>query len=98
MQFKKNVLACNGYPINFFESCLSKFLTKKHTACNSEVVYGPDRKCVVLCLPYTGDICVKIRRQLLRLVESVAPWIQLKVVFKPVLKLSVLARLKSPVI
>ena len=96
MLFLKNVLVSNGYPSTFFESCLNKFLTRMHTF-TSDVVFGPEKKCVVLCLPYTGDMSNKIKRQLTRLVESVAPWIQLKVVFKPVLKLSVLSRLKSPI-
>ena len=96
MLFLKKVLSSNGYPITFFDSCLNKFLMKMHETCNSDVVFGPEKKCVVLSLPYTGDVCNKMRRQLTRLVESVAPWVKLRIVFKPVLKLSVLSKLKYP--
>ena len=68
MQFLKNILTCNGYPSTFFDACLNNFLNRKHTLCTSEPVFGPDRKLVILCLPYTGVVCDKLRRQLTRLV------------------------------
>ena len=96
MLFLKKVLAGNGYPLTFFDRCLDKFLMNKYK-CNSCPVNGPEKKCVVLCLPYIGDECEKVKRQLTRLLSSVVPWIQLKVIFNPVLKLSVLSKLKSPI-
>ena len=60
------------------------------------VAFGPERKKVMLCLPYTGVACDRIRRQLTRIVSAVAPSIHLLVIFKPLFKLSVLSRLKCP--
>ena len=97
MLFLKNVLACNGYPTSFFDACLNRFLMKKHSSCSSETLYGPDKKLVILCLPYAGLICDKIKRQLTRLVSSAAPWIKLQVVFKASVKLSILTKVKSQI-
>ena len=47
-------------------------------------------------LPYCGLNSVKIKRQLLRMLACVAPWIKLVVVFKPAKTLKTLCRLKSP--
>ena len=30
---------------------------KMHDTCSTDVVFGPEKKCVVLSLPYTGDVC-----------------------------------------
>ena len=97
MLFLKNVLACNGYPITFFDSCLNTFVNRKHTVSNSETVFGPEKKLVMLCLPYTGIDCEKLKRQLTRMLSVVAPWIKLQVVYKAALKLSTLSRLKDQI-
>ena len=47
-----------------------------------------------MCFPFIGDQSVNLNRQLQRLVKSIAPWIKLSVVFRPVFKLSVLSKLK----
>ena len=59
-------------------------------------VFGPEKKTAFLCLPYCGTNSIKVKRQLLRLLSAVAPWIQPRIVFKPVLKLSTLCKLKCP--
>ena len=97
MLFLKNVLACNGYPTLFFDACLSKFLMRRYTPSTSETLYGPEKKPVFLCLPYVGVTSEKFKRQLTRLVSSVAPWIKLQVVFKAAMKLSALSKLKSQI-
>ena len=58
-------------------------------------MFGPDRKRIFLCLPFTGINSDKLKRQLERLSSAVAPWVKLFVVFKPVFKLSCLCKLKS---
>ena len=56
---------------------------------------GPEKKCVIMCLPYLGISSTKINRQLKRIISAVCPWINLRLIFKPVRKLSALSRLKS---
>ena len=48
-----------------------------------------------MCLPYLGINSIKVERQLKRITNAVCPWISLCVIFKPVLKLSTLSKLKS---
>ena len=61
------------------------------------VPIGPEKKKVYLFLPYCGFSSTKLQRQLKRMYSVVFPWIQLIVVFKPVRKLSLLSKLKSPI-
>ena len=94
VRFIKDTLAANGYPNNFVESVVNKYLTRKYT---SELpVYGPEKKRVILCLPYCGLNSVKISRQIKRCVNSVCPWLNVQVVFKAAFRLSRLSKLKSP--
>ena len=95
IMFLRNVLQCNGYPVNFINSCINHFLNKSYNEVNQEPVFGPDRKQIFLCLPFTGINSDKLRRQLERLSSAVAPWVKLFVAFKPALKLSCLCNLKS---
>ena len=60
----------------------NRFLTKVY-AVNTELpLYGPRQKEVFVTLPYCGMNSVKIKRQLHRLIAKVAPWIELKALFK----------------
>ena len=61
------------------------------------VQFGPQKKKVFLFLPYCGVSSVKLQRQLKRMYSVVFPWISLIIVFKPVCKLSLLSKLKSPI-
>ena len=47
-------------------------------------------------LPFCGGSSLKLKRQLIRMFSSVAPWVTLRIVFKPALQLSRLCKLKSP--
>ena len=58
-------------------------------------MYGPERKQVFLCLPFTGINSDKLKRQLERLSSAIAPWVKLFVVFRPEVKLACLCNLKS---
>ena len=95
MEFLRGVLAANGYPLNFVESCIKRFLDKQYNNKDSEPVYGPEKKLVVLSLPYIGLNSFKVNRQLKRMTSAVTPWINLRVVFKPTFRLSRLSKLKS---
>ena len=84
----------NGYPSNFLDSVIQQFLNKQYT--HTLPTYGPERKPVFLCLPYTGEVAAKkFARQIRRLLSKVAPWIDLKLVFRSARKLFCLTKIKS---
>ena len=93
------MLAANGYPINFVESIVQRFLQKKYSSKAQETspIFGPEKKAVILCLPFVGDQGIKLKRQLQRLVCAVTPWIKLTVIFRPVFKLETLSKLKCQI-
>ena len=86
----------HGYPSNFVDSCVHKFLSKvmelSDVTCT---VFGPEKKKVYLTLPYAGQISLKLQRQLGRMCQAVFPCVELTVIFKPAYKLSKLCKLKS---
>ena len=94
LSFLKKVLQCNGYPSTFIDSCVNRFLSRLYCAQPKEDSYGPEKKPAFLCLPFCGPNSIKVKRQIVRLISSVAPWVQPRIVFKPVLKLSALCKLK----
>ena len=94
LQFMKFILKANGYPGNFLESCIHKALTKFHTPPGLPA-FGPERKEVHISLPYCGQMSDRIKRQLNRMMATVAPWIKLRVVFKSIRTLRSLSKLKS---
>ena len=96
LDFIRKTLNANGYPTNFIESCVHRFLSSKFSE-NSLPVVGPEKKSVYLCLPFCGDSSLKLKRQLVRIYRAVAPWISITVVFQPINKLASLSRLKEPV-
>ena len=94
--FIRNVLFCNGYPLSFINGCIKKSLLKQYKGNDKQITYGPEKKKIVLCLPYIGAPCEKLSRQLIRMCSKVAPCVKLLVIFKPLSKLSVLSKLKCP--
>ena len=99
VEFIRSILAANGYPINFINSCVKKYLDRLYVKKSQEVlpVFGPQKKPVIISLPFLGDQSQKLKRQLLRLIKAVAPWIKLTVVFTPVFKLACLSKLKCQI-
>ena len=94
LEFLKKTLLANGYPTNFVESIISKFLHKQYS--EDLPTFGPNRKPVFFCLPFAGEeFTTKFARQLRRLLARVAPWIDLKIIFRPAKKLSCLTKVKS---
>ena len=57
--------------------------------------YGPEKKLVLLTLPYCGINSLKLKRQLLRIYSSLFPCINLRIIFRPVCKLGCLSKLKA---
>ena len=57
---------------------------------------GSEKKKVFLCLPYAGEeVAKKLAKQIGRMINKVAPWMDVKLVFRSAQKLSVLTRVKS---
>ena len=94
VQHLKSLLLANGYPLNFLESCISKYINSRYTPA-SNPVYGPDKKTVTVSLPFCGINSYRLRRQLSRMYSTVLPWLSLRIVFRPTNKLGKLCKLKS---
>ena len=58
-------------------------------------MFGPEKKQITICLPFCGLNSLKLRRQLKRMVSAVIPWANLRVIFKPTVKLGCLSKLKD---
>ena len=62
----------NGYPANFIDSIVHRFLSKQFS--NTDVIqpYGPHKRRVYLCLPYVGELATnKFARQIRRLIAKI---------------------------
>ena len=95
MEYLKSILAANGYPGNFVDSVIGRFLDKQYSP-PSPPVFGPEKKTVLLCLPFSGEqAACKITRQLQRLLAKIAPFAKLRIIFTASQKLSCLSKLKS---
>ena len=95
LDYIRSLLRANGYPLNFIESNIHKFLNKCYSPPGLPL-YGPEKKEVFVTLPFCGLNSDKIKRQLHRMMATIAPWIKLTVIFKPAKTLKTLCRLKSP--
>ena len=85
----------NGYPCNFVDSVVRKFLDLQFQPSSSPVL-GPEKKTVLLSLPFTGEAAAqKLKRQLNRLLAKITPYAQLRIIFTASKKLTCLSKLKS---
>ena len=46
----------NGYPANFIDSIVHRFLSKQFSNTDVMQPYGPHKRRVYLCLPYVGEL------------------------------------------
>ena len=67
----------------------------EHKSTSALPVYGPEKKQIVISLPFCGLSSLKLRRQLKRMYMTVAPWLDLHIIFKPTVKLGCLSKLKD---
>ena len=65
--------------------------------CEGLPVFGPEKKSVVLSLPFVGNQGQILHRQVQRMHKTITPWINLRLVFTPVFKLTTLTKLKCPI-
>ena len=91
----KSILTSNGYPQNFTQNLINRFIKSKFADKQKDIVYGPEKKPIYLYLPFCGENSLKIGRQLQRIYTKVAPWTRLILFFKPIYKLNTLSKLKS---
>ena len=53
--FLKDVLVANGYPASFIDKCVQQFLARHYNASEpNEPTFGPQKKRVVISLPFCG--------------------------------------------
>jgi hypothetical protein len=95
LQYIRHLLAANGYPNRVVNKCVKDFLYKKHKTSSDSPCFGPEKKPVYMCLPYSGNNSTKLVRQLNRIVNRIAPWVKLCITFKPAFRLKSLSKLKS---
>ena len=85
-----------GYPANFINSIVHRFLSKQFSNTDVMQPYGPHKRRLYLCLPYIREMATnKFARQIRRLIAKIAPCVELRLVFRAAQKLSCLTRLKS---
>ena len=94
VQFLRSQLAANGYPVNFLDACVRRFVTNQFTL-RLPPVAGPDKNRIVFTLPYAGALSLSLDRRLKRLYSSVAPAIDLRCIFVSSNRLSRLSKLKA---
>ena len=81
--FVKELLMSNGYPANFIDSIVHRFLSKQFSNTDVMQPYGPRKRRVYLCLPYVGELATnKFARQIRRQIAKIAPCVELRLVFR----------------
>ena len=95
VDYIKHILVNNGYPQNFIQTLVRKFVQLKSSSDVKQTVLGPEKKQIYLNLPFCGSNSSKIGKQLKLIVGKIAPWTKLNLIFKPVNKLKSLSRIKS---
>ena len=90
INFIKKILSANGYPFNFLNSCIHKFLKSKYSTKVTDVKL----KDVYLSLPYKGKQSISLRRQLTKIFANIAPWVKVNMVFTANNKIGKLSKLK----
>ena len=82
----KRIFGKNGYPVNFVDKCILKFFNKIHE--KKEMVHTVPKKDVSIVLPFLGSISWRVKNELIRSFRDVAPFCNVKVVFKTSTKLA----------
>ena len=84
LQFLKDTLQRNGYPLKFIEKCIGKMLSKLHKPLHFEPVlnYNVPKAEVYFSTMFLGDMSKNLIRDLKQLVGKSYPQVQLLPVFK----------------
>ena len=93
LEFLKAILLKNGYGKSFLDSCVNRFLNTK---------FGPGAKKTTipkkeffLVLPYTGHLGIQVKKQIEALIQRCLPHAQVRTVFRPILRVSMLFSYKD---
>ena len=85
----------NGYPSKFLDNCLRNFFDK--IFCPASTTTSVPKRIIFFTLPFTGQHSLQIRKQVAKLFASAFPQIQLRVIFKPIRRLSSFFRFKDQI-
>ena len=83
---------CNGYPKNFFDFCIKKYLNK--VLIKKKVVLKASKKELICVFPFLGKKSMQLRTPLVNSIESNLKFCKLKVIFQSPCKLNSLFRYK----
>ena len=89
VELLKQRLKLNRFPSYLVDRFIGKVLNKYHANVQcSAPTYGPDKRDVVLALPYLGPLSIILRRRILRLVHRFYPTVNLRVMFRQGFRIS----------
>jgi hypothetical protein len=94
----KNLLMSNGFPLKFINKQVHLYLRKKQNLeTNSHLQFGPQKKILFISLPFCGPNSTKLKRNLTRVLQKLAPWSKVNIAFKSILSVKAISKLKSPI-
>ena len=89
----KNIFRKNGYPVNFTDFCIKKYLNNLYV--KKEVYLLAPKKQLICVLPFLGKKSLQLRSRLVNSVNKTVRFCNLKVVFRSQRKLNTLFRFKD---
>ena len=94
LEFKKIFLR-NGYPLNFIDACIKKFLDKIFI----KKIKRPTvpKKEFFIVLPYLGTLSDKVKKQITSIFHKLVPFGKVNITFKTHSRISHLFRFKDPI-
>ena len=92
----KNIFRNNGYPVNFSDFCIKKYLNNLYV--KKKVYLLAPKKQLTCVLPFLGKKSLQLRYRLVNSVNKTGRFCNLKVVFRSQRKLNTLFRFKDTLI
>ena len=89
VKFLKTILQKNGYPLRMIDQSIRDFLNKKFCTKKSQITMARP-KVHLLMLPYTGFNGILVKRKLHDLVRRHLPQVELRIIFRPSTRVSML--------
>ena len=92
----KLLLRQNGFPIKYLNCKVRKFIQNKNRLAEVKLpVFGPEKRMVLIGLPFCGQNSSKLSRQLSRVIDKLVPCVKFNILFKPTFRLQTCSKLKS---
>ena len=92
--FISNALCGNGFPRALLDKFIRQFWNRIYVSPAVETL-TVKKPVVVMCLPFMGKFSFDLRKRILEIVKRSYPQIDLRIVFRPVFRLSSLFRVKD---